>query len=205
MLVNKDKKMIFVRIPKTACTSIHNALIESGQGWDSIIKPDETWHQNSKSLPDEFNDYKLIAVSRNPWERMLSLFCFYIQRTWRIIDHPSSVEELSNKDEVYKWANDLNIEVITKGFHKFLKDYKDTSSEPCVHWVKERHPGGVMWFKYEQLDKIESYLDIKLSRINTSSHLHYSHYYNNETIKLVGNKHSEDIDKFGYSFEKSPR
>jgi|15BtaG_2_1085339.scaffolds.fasta_scaffold00126_8 hypothetical protein len=201
MLVNRDKKMIFIRIPKTACTSIHWALMESNQGWDSIRKPDESWHQNSRSLPDEFNDYELIAVSRNPWERMLSLFCFYIQRTWKIIDSPSSVEELSNKDGIRKWANDLNIEVITKGFHKFLKDYKDTSTEPCMYWVNERHPGGVVWFKYEQLDKIESYLDIKLSPMNQSTHLHYSHYYDNETIKLVENTHSVDIDRFGYFFE----
>ena len=202
MLVNKKRKMILVRIPKTASTSINDALIESDENW-KYIEVSEGWHVSSKILKDfdEFSDYELIAVSRNPWDRLVSLFCFYLKRTSDIIRDPESVRlEDHEKYWAYEWAKKLNIEIITKGFHNFVKDSKDTSLNSYDFWVDESHPGGVKWFRFEQICDLEQYLDIKLTVKNKSNHLHYSHYYDDETKEIARIRYEKDIARFGYKF-----
>ena len=206
MLVNKERKMILVRIPKTASTSINNALIESDDNWVYIhryIGGKNSWHKSSKCLKDfeEFSDYELIAVSRNPWDRLVSLFCFYLKRTSNIIaGHTPERLDDSEKPFAYAWAKKLNVEIITGGFHNFVRHGSSPSLNTNDFWVDESHPGGVKWFRFEQLCDLEQYLDIKLTMKNKSNHLHYSHYYDDETKEIVRIRYEKDITRFGYEF-----
>ena len=42
--------------------------------------------------------------------------------------------------------------------------------------------------------------NIELPRINTSSHLHYTHYYNDSTRELVAEEYKEDIQVLRYTY-----
>lgn len=211
MLVNKERKMILVRIPKTASTSINDALIESDDNWRYIhtyIGGSISWHQSSRCLKDfdEFSDYELIAVSRNPWDRLVSLFCFYFKRTSDIIagNTLEILNDYENLDNILKWAKKLNVEIVTGGFHNFVKNGSTPSLNTNDFWVDESHHGGVKWFHFEQLCDIEQYLGIKLGVKNKTNHLHYSHYYDDETKEIVRTRYEKEISRFGYEFlEKS--
>ena len=44
-----------------------------------------------------------------------------------------------------------------------------------------------------------------LPKTNTSKHRHYSTYYNKETKKMVAEAYKQDIELFGYGFERTQK
>lgn len=204
MLINDNKKLIFVRIPKTASGSINDSLIDSGAGWKEIdveISKNK-WHLSSYELKGlkDFNDYRIVAVCRNPWDRMVSLYFFLLKRTEEIISRKSTDAEWLS-ESVYSWACRENINIIQGGFNNFYSK-EDPAQKCCSYWVNENHPGGFKWLRYENILEIENFLDIKLYHKNKTSHLHYSNYYNEETKELIRRVNIEDIKKFNYKFEE---
>jgi len=203
MLVNKEKKLIFVRIPKTACTSISVAL--STCGWEEIhtlTNREFAYHLPSDVLKDYpiFDDFKVIGVSRNPWDRMLSMYTFYIKRTNQIIN--GEVGHWTSDDPAadLRWATRLNKKIIRWGFDRFLELTDDRAMNPISFWLNEDHPGGFEWFSFEKLSEMEDALSFKIKHWNASPHLHYSEYYNEHTKFVVEKAHAVEIEKFGYVF-----
>jgi hypothetical protein len=202
MLVNKEKKLIFVRIPKTACTSISVAL--NICGWEEIHTLTDrkfAYHVPSDILKDYpiFDDFKIIGVSRNPWDKMLSLYTFYIKRTNQIIN--GEVGNWSSDPSAdLRWATHLNKNIIRLGFDKFLEQANDRGMKPISFWLNEDHPGGFEWFRFDKLDEMQSVLGFTIEHLNDSPHLHYSEYYGEHTRFVVEKTHSVEIEKFGYIF-----
>ena len=202
MLVNKEKKLIFVRIPKTACTSISVAL--SRCGWKEIHTLTDrkfAYHLPSDILKDYpiFDDFKIIGVSRNPWDRILSLYTFYIKRTNQIIN--GEVGNWSSDPSAdLRWATHLNKNIIRLGFDKFLEQANDRGMKPISFWLNEDHPGGFEWFRFDKLDEMQSVLGFTIEHLNDSPHLHYSEYYGEHTRFVVEKTHTVEIEKFGYIF-----
>lgn len=192
--------MIFIRVPKTACTSISTALLNSNQGWERINcyinKPDSIYHLDTQALNNynEFKDYEIVGVSRNPWERMVSMICFYWNRTSEIIKNPTGCS-----DEVVSWAKQKNIQIITKEFKHFLK-YDDSAIRTCSSWISDEY--SARWFRFEKLDELENYFGVELPIINATPHLKYTEYYDDEAIEIVRKIHEKDIKKFDYEYEQ---
>jgi hypothetical protein len=207
MLVNKEKKLIFVRIPKTACTSISVAL--SRCGWKEIHTLTDrkfAYHLPSDILKDYpiFDDFKIIGVSRNPWDRILSLYTFYIKRTNQIINGEVG-NWSSDPSSDLKWAIRLNKKVTRWGFDKWVLEAKNDPdfsrpTQPISIWLNEDHPGGFEWFRFDRLDEMQGVLGFTIEHLNDSPHLHYSEYYGERAKWLVGKIHEAEIEKFGYIF-----
>jgi len=198
MLVNRNKKIIFVRIPKTACTSIGVALLNSNQGWENIHcyinQSVNTYHLGTHALNNysEFKDYEIVGVSRNPWERMVSMISFYWARTLEIIKNP-----MDWSDEDVSWGKQKNIQILNQGFKEFLK-YDHEATRTCCSWISDEY--SARWFRFEKLDELENYFEVELPVINATAHLKYTEYYDDEAIEIVRKIHEKDIIRFNYSY-----
>ena len=80
MPIFHKNKTIFVRIPKTASTSMHMALGRNAH--------DGMYHETISSIKDRvnpsiFNSYFKFAFVRNPWDWALSWFYFKKTKIWK--------------------------------------------------------------------------------------------------------------------------
>ena len=58
-----------------------------------------------------------------------------------------------------------------------------------------------IWFKTENMKEVEDFLKLKIKKINTTDHCHYSNYYSTKDYLKVKKWFKDDIERFGYSFE----
>jgi hypothetical protein len=152
---------------------------------------DDSLKITSQIPRDVWESYFKFSITRNPWDRIVSLF------TWKRRNDRSKVN--SNAGE--RFAQ------IRQDFLKFVHNDWDNNdgyylidNELCVDYV----------IRYESLiaDFREVCKQIRLEEI-ALPHLktgfrndrHYSEYYVDESRKIVGDRHANDIRLFGYDFE----
>ena len=134
--------------------------------------------------PDVFNSYFKFCVVRNPYDKMVSLFHFE--------------------------GNKVDYNIINK-FKNFCK--KHTTNTTYIYSI-DGTPACDYYIKYENLNEdIKSVCDIlgitdfnldtDLPKFNSTQRrvkIPYKHYYDEETKKIVYEKHKEEIEFFGYKF-----
>ena len=164
----------------------------------------------------DFDNYIKITSVRNPWARMVSLYSYQI-KMGKIEGKGRSI----NSGGCFKYYPD-NPERETE-----IADFSEFARKSIPRWQ-----GGRVnrWNTYEmihdndgkplidyvvKLENLEEELtaitkkhfpDFKLDhnvRVNTSSHDHYSTYYDDESKSIVAEMFAYEIEKWQYKFEKS--
>ena len=203
-MVHKEKKFVFVHIPKTGGHSIERYF---GAWNDSGHKPHPTplgasmlvgrnkehfplW-KILKRAPEARSFFKFTFV-RNPWDRMVSEWG-YMQK------HPVTGKA---RDAFWKYG---------KTFESFVKNDLIRFSRPGHMKPQYKFLDLRINFigKFETLqedwdlicDKIQE-PKFKLPHTNKTDRKPYMEYYNDETRKIVKKQFAEDIKMFGYEFGK---
>ena len=224
-MLSLKKNFLFIHIPKTGGNSIQNILSQYYD--DLIIIPTDNQYMmedfeiKNKSFPSLSkhstlmdyrrainNDkkmekiYKFTCV-RNPWDRMISLY-FY----------------RSAKRGVFKWSK--------RDFINMFDKNNGMPNRTCFDYLTTRGGGNLsrlignnyklkqmlgikpevnFIIKFEHLqtdfDNVCKEIGIPkhiLPHTNKSRHENYINYYDDELITLVGEKHRDDIEYFGYKF-----
>jgi hypothetical protein len=227
MIISHSHKFIFIKSHKTAGTSIEAALTEHCSGND-IVTPllDYSFNRNEKGewihqsmnagdfhqhedaltiknkLPaDVWNSYFKFSITRNPWDRAVSFFC------WEKRQDPA----LRPKKRFYHHLgipfNDLA--QTRKLFSEFIKGdwtsndrFYTIDDQLCVDFV----------IRYEHLaDDFSEVCKITGVPAKTLPHLksgmrkkkyHYSEYYDEECRNIVAERHKNDLRLFEYVFER---
>jgi hypothetical protein len=222
MYVNNSKKLIFVHVPKNGGTSITNSLLETGD-WKHIfsLEPalidmsprDQGVHVDTKRLRyfPRYDDFEIISISRNPWSRQLSIFTYWLSQMSRIMnddlkEHPDpDLREYFNQD-YSPWIKNMHPRLIRDGFKGWVttKQHEHIMLGPNINWEDEQRTSKHHWFKLEtEMDHLADFLDLqKFQKLNHSSHLHYTEYYDDEMIKIISNVYSGDIERFDYEYGK---
>jgi len=176
-------KYIFIHVPKTGGNSIKQMLKENDESYDIDIGHD-TMNKALKNHLDKI-DYKKIFVIRNPYDRIIS-FYFYSKKC-----KPN--EGLFNKDE----------------FMQFLerrRSYLKTQTERVNYKGEIDKTYMIRYENFEEdfrrVMKNFGFEFGELIKINTTTHKHYSYYYDNHMKKLIKSMFQEDLDNFGYEFEE---
>lgn len=134
--------------------------------------------------PEKISEYYIFTFTRNPWDRIVSLSHYFG------LKNPKAI----------KYANTRNF---TQAYY--------THSIPCSYATHSLLNGKQICDfigRFENIEEdfakicsdtgIKASLDFK----NRGKHDHYVKSYNEQTIKAVRQKHSKDIDLFGYEFGK---
>lgn len=185
MPVDRQAKLIFVHIPKTAGTSIEVALNIFGD-WRNEnllnlfgqIKSPRLLRKNFSSnflqhlqlyeikylLGAEFADYEIFTVVRDPWTRFLSSFrrkdpdlCTYVR--WRSL---CELEDLSLSDyfKIARWARHPHL-------NSQVSFFRPASNSLSLGDVLKK----VRIFRFEELSLLENWLSVKYDKpINFMRH-----------------------------------
>lgn len=212
MILCKDKKLLFVAVPKTGSTSIGNALLGVLGNQNCIEHFGEAYHLPAKVLKNIkfkdndlcWNSYFKFAFVRNPWCRAVSSYHYVVKTLENFKDpklltewekHCSTVLDTARKPLSFK-------ELLTSDkFSWFCK--------PQDLWTHNVYGDILLDFigKFENLQQDFNIICDKigipqqqLAHVNKTKHKHYTEYYDDETKQIVAEKYAKDIEYFGYKF-----
>lgn len=191
MIISKNKKFIFVSIPKTGTTSIENTLYKYEDSYSTIYaihnkKHTPFWAINHLSLP-----YFKFCFFRNPWDQFVSLYRYHRDSGGDYFHHIQG----QSFDE---WIKDAVLNpVFTIG-----TEYE---------YILDKHGFVIPEIKVYKFEEIDSAWDDickrlsitdKLPHLNKTKHAHYSTYYTNKTRHMIARKCRREIEMMGYEFEE---
>tara|TARA_B100000131_G_C18084517_1_gene599550 strand:- start:205 stop:882 length:678 start_codon:yes stop_codon:yes gene_type:complete len=218
-------KVIFIRVPKTASTSMHMAL-----GRDNH---DGLYHETISSIEarlkkETFNNYFKFAFVRNPWDWVLSWFYFKKTNIWHNEPGPDFSTWIENIGNIYKsrdnryWYPGVEY-AYSPNKKEFLscgwRTCRAKIGYPCVCLMtncqsdficnKNREIGVDFVGRFESLQEDWSYVVKKTSGLRPkeklgifvkTNHKHYREEYTDKAAEVVSNLYSEDINTFEYKF-----
>lgn len=228
MIISHSRKFIFIKSRKTAGTSLEAALSRCCSG-DDIVTPLGDYRHNrddagrfvhhalnsagfeqhddaisirDKISPAAWSTYYKFSITRNPWDKVISEFF------WEKRRDPS----LKPAKRFYHYLGVPFDELgqLKPLFSEFVKSYRNTNDrfylidgKLCVDFV----------IRYENLaDDFAAVcerigIDMpELPRLKSgirNGSRHYSAYYDDESASIVAARHRNDIELFGYRFERS--
>lgn len=197
-MVNHEKKIAFIHVPKCAGSSINQTLnlkVHAGTG-----------HAGWKAHANLFKDgYFTFSYVRNPWDRMVSLYHYFYN--------------MRRGHQWYGQNKKLATQISTIGFQEFCArldefqrcPWSGIHFVPMVNFLQDQKQNINLDFigKFENLqedfDKLcdELYLPRQsLPHKNKSDHIKYIEYYDKKSKEMVDKKYARDIEIFNYKFNK---
>ena len=90
MIINHNKKYVFVHIHKTAGTSISINMLKSGG-----IKY-KNKHSFITELENEYKNYFKFSFVRNPWDRLVSWYNMFLNLCYYVIKYVITEDNVLN-------------------------------------------------------------------------------------------------------------
>jgi hypothetical protein len=193
MFVSHRYKLFFFEVPRTASRSVTKALSlldpMSPTALSRSIKSQTTdYHRFDGSVVRAYPDYALIAVHRNPYERVLSHY-----KLRKIIGNPNILKTLDFEEYIDASLGEKKLNI------DWMKDKPITemlTKERVTHWLA-----------FDSLlsdwASLASALDValpELPHINASKHNSHA-FYTAKTAQIVSETMHEDFIYFNYDLE----
>lgn len=212
----------FVHIPKTGGTWMRHVL--SGAGLPGLQSfPD---HAGLTRLPEQFRSSPVFACVRNPWDWHVSRYMFWAGHWSNRTGGYARSRELWTRAELW-WdrlfsRNAPSAEHFRSNTKLMLREFQEDGEPrglvPIARWeghLLGDHPWEPVRFEHlradtealvarllaesPQLPALRAAIRAEPPRM-TSSHRHYSTYYDDELRDLVGELDASWIERFGYTF-----
>ena len=191
-MINDEYEFIFVRVAKTASTSILSRLPKSRimqKNWKYDSNHIPLWHIKANLDKNICDAYFKFAFVRNPFARAVSTVKYW--NKW----------SLDGGGPQYKFKNFFVGQIpekVNSIDHNFLSKYGSQ-----YDFTKGCDFIGKVENLQEDFNTICDKIGIpqqKLPHLNTTNHKHYTEYYDDETRQIVAEKYAKDIEYFGYKF-----
>ena len=172
-------KCIFIHAPRTGGTSIEFSFGQDVFFKKKHLKASEVFNEVGEK---GWRDYFKFTFVRNPWDRVVSLFCMPAFK---------KINLLSGKDLVY--------------FLNHYKPYYWEHGAQCSDYIDRDDLDFIGKFESRSLDlkKIQDVIkcpSLSIIHQKKTDHKHYTEYYDDETKQIVAEKYAKDIEYFGYEF-----
>jgi len=197
------KVMTFLRIPKNASTSIYSFfgasntirneyLDANNDKYLSVFEPSHCTLQEAKGLlGDCVALLPLLAVVRNPFDRMVSMFFF---------------AKKHNLGSLYDISLD-SFDEFVEGFYKASDDPNFFHAKTQCDYMKGSDNVTVCRFENLKDDITKFIRDNGLSfsigdlqKLNSTEHSDYKNYYTDKSKGIVMDMWKDDLTRFSYSF-----
>ena len=197
--ISHTHRCIFIHIPKAAGSSIKNELYDSPYGGSHASA------QEFRILfPKEYKSYYKFAIVRNPWDRLVSTYNYFLRG--------GNGSSLDRKVE-QKLKSLKNFEGFCQYLNKSFSPKKKLLPIlphflPQAFFVTDRYNKSIVdtVLRYENIQEdFESinkgaFEGIQLSKLRATKHDCYRSYYTEETKELIATVYSKDIQMFKYVF-----
>ena len=195
MMIYKKYKLIYTGTEKCAQTSLYHHF---GNTWSSAGVLGPPIQDNAKKfskLRPKYPDYKLITFVRNPYDRILSCFYYYLQHASK--GKPSLRENYSFKNWVDDtihgtqtpfgtWVNPISDKIDIEP--DFLGRYENINADvKKIHDMAGIEFKGLAWKNRSSTRK----------KRGKNSHREM---YDDKMREFVKNYYKEDLERFGYTF-----
>ncbi len=196
--------IVFIHIPKAAGISINEALFGRAMG-HARASDIERWGSDAlKALPS-------FAVTRNPWDRLVSAYRF--ARRGRGV---------GGARQAWVWRPEQYQVPECETFDTFVKDWLaprdirtlDPIFQPQSLFICDKH-GNPLVGHVGRLERLEPTLDfiaravghrLEMPEANRSGdRVDYRSFYTPQLVEVVRRLYSEDIERFGYTFEDAAK
>jgi len=192
--------IVFVHVPKVAGTSFNQALYGRFMGHIPASSIRRWASANVRALPS-------FAVTRNPWDRLVSAYRFVKQGggsggaitagVWRP-ERYRCPEFQSFERFVVEWLSEHRIGPIEHHFRPQTSYLCDASGKLLVdHVGRVENLEPTFDFLRENLHEIRTLPDSNRS----GDAVDYRSFYTPELVELVGSIYAQDVKTFGYAFE----
>lgn len=217
MIYSSDPRFIFVHIPKTAGTSIEEAVYQ----YQDFAVTDENIHQpliqfREYLTHEEYDDAFKFCFVRNPFDLIYS--------TWKYWTFNNGLNVSFEDWVIWRYEGRMSdgVKFLEHESYRF-NDEASMLSELTISWFMNRVPqtywfvdeyGHILTdyigsFEYLQQDfnEIVNHLkltDVYLPHANVSRHgdeRDYRQYYSERTRKIIEDRFALDLAIFGYSFD----
>lgn len=184
IVVSQERKFIYMKAPRTGGTSILRRVLEPAIPgiihFKDTPRPFTRW--KCQLTDEELEDYFIFSFVRNPWDRFVSISCYF----------------------------ELPVDRFVRRFDQYRRSAAVRShSLPLYGYT---HCGGMVFadfvgrFEHLQTDfeQVCARIGLRPTRLphaNRTSHDHYSRYFNAETKAAVASLYAKDIEAFDYRFE----
>jgi hypothetical protein len=179
MLLSHKHRFVYVRIPRTASSSMVEALTRGVADIEQI-------HQlpTPISALHGYDDYQAFAFIRDPWRRALSLYAYFVRRR-RLPTPQGFVEFLANPPEDAQWIvgrqlMDQQVDYISGNRHVEIGRFERLEDD--FRAICARLGLG----------------DLELRHRNSAAQLSMKEYYNDTALALVSQLFPTDIATLGY-------
>jgi hypothetical protein len=207
MIIDKKRKIIFVRHQKTASTTIINCLelaknlpkkiikntnfqkeykdfvkSKTGKQYDGNHVPLYELKNIAPDVYENQHEYFKFGFTRNPWDKVVSARHYLIRRGYKWVQNMSLSQFLKRKNFDTFW---LGLAMNTLDFCDgcdFIGKFENLQEDFNTICDKIGIP-------HQQLP-----------HINKTNHKHYTEHYDDETKQIVAEKYAKDIEYFGYEF-----
>ena len=191
-MISHDYKFVFIHIPKTGGTSIEKGLLDCGvKTRDFKFGPSVHYDIISEYVA---KNYFIFAVHRNPWDRFVSLW-----RYWMFTKKVAYQHNLPLDFAYFCYNINYIQSVIPKIESVHFLNQIEINGQPS--YVKP------VWLDFKRLDyhfkNICDYIGIQhkpLKHYNATKHDVYTEYYDKTLIDYVYKKYKEDILFFQYEY-----
>lgn len=200
-MISYHHHCIFVRVPKTAGTSIAKALncVNVGKPHRDILEIKDILESSRSAgeLPaanllshNWFNEYFKFGFVRNPWSRVVSLY----NRGEGV-----QMSQTMSFDEFVAWINHASDTCIHPSRHKNQLDwFTDRKNNVLVDYIGKFECLSEDWKKISDQFQLKDSLPHK--RRNPNNAKHYTEYYTLSTRDIIAKKFQIDIEYFEYTY-----
>jgi len=206
-MLYKEKKIIFLHIPKTGGDSIEKTFIKY-YGLHTNRHCPISLIINQHNI-ENIENYKILITTRNPYERIFSSFNHCMPVRWNLITPPIF------RFKKYVMAIKKYFDDPDNYDHKDVK-LKIQHIQKFNWWITDKNGNeipNIDIMRFENLnhswDHIKHKFDIpdKLPHLNkqpwTRNNKKYYMFYTKELREIIGEIYKDEIERFGYKFEKS--
>jgi len=186
---------IFVHITKTAGTSVARSMFNYLPYHYTAVEYRVIYGKKT------FDTYFKFAFVRNPWDRLYSSFRYLKSGGWNKEDQQWADENLSEydnfKDFVLTWLSQENIKkhIHFKPQCEFVCDNNNNILVDYIAYFESLND------EFNIISK-KLGIDSELGSFNMNPGDSYKEVYNDEMIKVVREIYGNDINIFGYDFDK---
>lgn len=189
MIIDSNKKFVFVAIAKTACTSIHRRL---GYFIDPVPSIYHMSIQDAISQFPEIKTYFKFAFVRNPYDRLISAFFDFRYN----LGHQRWAYPIYKYDTFKDFVLDLNNSPCKNFIHlRSQFDYLSYNNVLLMDYVGKFESLQTDFYKLESILNLDH---VPLNIHRESQHDHYEKYYDQQTKDIVYNFYRKDFEIFEY-------
>jgi chondroitin 4-sulfotransferase 11 len=182
-----NKPLLYIHIPKTAGVSIQNSGLVKKSHWKN--------HKRAIDIKN-LSDFYSFAFIRNPYEKVLSSFNFYLNNEIRgNKSHKKIIKKLNTFENMI-----LNYELVS---NQILEHFKYTQSD----YICDKN-GKIIIDYWDYFNNINSGINVMLKRIDKSTitlpiinktpHNNWKNFYNDNLAEIVYGHWEKDFINFKF-------